>query len=148
MTVQGQTRRVHLLGPAATQSRIWGDTDFLQEFIPNAAALPPPVATVVTQSVKSHKRRRFPGDEGFTVPATQRKRLNKVPAKGAGSLPGRSFSISFVDEDGNALPGTRRTFTYQGSFANLKTNIEAASDADMILYGPSGRPYRLGASST
>ena len=143
MTVLGQQRRVHVLGTGATASRVWGDTDFLQDFVPSAAALPPVTATVIESAVRSHRRRRFPGDSGYNVSESDRKRLNKTPAKGAGSLPGRSFAMALAGEEGAPESGTRRQFTYQGSFANLKTNIETLSSVPLILYSPSGHPYLL-----
>ena len=143
MTVLGQQRRVHLLGTGTTASKVWGDTQFLQDFVPSAAALPPVVATIVTSPVRSHRRRRFPGDSGYDVSRADRRRLNKTPAKGAGSLPGRRFAMALADDEGNPEDGTRRQFTYQGSFANLKTNIETLSSVPLIIYSPSGHPYLL-----
>lgn len=143
MTVLGQQRRVHLLGTGQTANKVWGDTEFLRDFVPTAAALPPVSATVVTGAVKSHRRHRFPGDSGYDVSGTDRKRLNRTPAKGAGSLPGRSFAMAMASEDGSPEDGTRRQFTYQGSFANLKTNIEALSAVPLVLYSPTGHPHLL-----
>ena len=145
MTVLGQQRRVHVLGTGVTANKVWGDTEFLQDFVPSAAALPPVVATVVSSAVRSHRRHRFPGDSGYEVSGADRKRLNKTPAKGAGSLPGRSFSMAMADAEGSPEDGTRRQFTFQGSFANLKTNIEALSAVPLILYSPTGHPYLLNA---
>jgi hypothetical protein len=143
MTVLGQTRRCHVIGTGINQNKIWGDTQFLEDFIPGIAAVPPVVATKVTSTVKSFRRRRYPGDEGFTVASASRERLNKVPAKGGGSLPGRSFAMALADENGSPVPGSRHQFTYQGAFADLKTNVEAVAAADVIIYSPTGHPHLI-----
>jgi hypothetical protein len=146
MTILGQTRRCHFLGAGINQNKVWGDTQFLTEFIPDVTAIPPVIATKVVSAVKSHKRRRYPGDVGFTVASTSRERLNKVPAKGGGSLPGRNFSMALADDDGAPIAGTRHQFTYQGSFADLKVNIEALAGFDLIIYSTTGRPHLIAAS--
>jgi hypothetical protein len=143
MTVLGQTRRCHVLGAGTNQNKIWGDTQFLEDFIPAITVLPPVVATKVVSNVKSFKRRRYPGDEGFPVAAASRERLNKIPAKGGGSLPGRSFAMALADENGSPIAGSRHQFTYQGAFADLKTNVEAVAAVDVIIYSPTGRPHLI-----
>jgi hypothetical protein len=143
MTILGQTRRCHLVGAGANQNKIWGDTQFLAEFLPAIAEVPPVIAVKVTSAVKSHKRRRYPGDEGYTVAAAERERLNKVPAKGGGSLPGRKFAMALADEDGAPIATSRRQFTYQGSFADLKVNIEGLVAGDVIVYSTTGHPHLI-----
>jgi len=143
MTTLGQARRCHVLGAGINQNKIWGDTQTLEEFLPTVTPLPPVIAIKVTSPVGSHRRRRYPGDEGYSVAGGSRERLSKVPAKGGGSLPGRSFAMSLADEDGNPVTGSRRQFTYQGSFADLKVNIEALATTDMIIYSPTGHPHLI-----
>jgi hypothetical protein len=143
MTVQGQQRRVHLLGSGATVSKVWGDTDFLRKFVPAATAAAAAVVTVVTRPVRDHRRKAYPGDSGFGVEGGDRKALSRTPSKGGGSLPGRSFRLALLLADGTPDPANTHQFTYQGSFANLRANIDAGSTAQMILYSPTNHPHRL-----
>jgi hypothetical protein len=55
--------------------------------------------------------------------------------------------MALLDADGSPDSGNTHQFTYQGSFANLKANIDAGSAAEMILYSPSNRPHLLNPSS-
>jgi hypothetical protein len=143
MSVFGQTRRCHVVGTGVSQNKIWGDTQFLAGFIPNITEVPPVVATKVTSNVGSFRRRKYPGDSGYSVAPSTRSRLNKIPAKGGGSLPGRNFAMAVADEDGNPIPGSRHQFTYQGSFADLKVNIEGLATADLVVYSPTGHPHLI-----
>jgi len=148
MTVLGQQRRMHVLGSGTTASRVWGDTDFLRKFVSAATASAATNASPVSRSVKAHRRTRYPGDAGYPVKEGSRNALNKVPSKGGGSLPGRSFKMAVVREDGSPDPANTHQFTYQGSFTNLKANVDASSTVPMILYSPTGHPHRLNAPAT
>jgi hypothetical protein len=148
MTVQGQKRRLHVLGSGATASKVWGDTVFLRKFVAAATASAGTVAAPVTREVKAHRRTRYPGDAGYAVKEGERKSLNKVPPKAGGSLPGRSCRMALVKADGSPDPDNTHQFTYQGSFTNLKANIDAGSTVQMILYSPTGHPHRLNAPAT
>jgi hypothetical protein len=53
--------------------------------------------------------------------------------------------MALADEDGAPVAGSRRQFTYQGSFADLKVNIEALVAGDIIIYSPTGHPHLIGA---
>lgn len=148
MTLPGQVRRVHVIGTGATSSRIWGDTDFLKKFLPAVAARAATVAASQTKNVKAHRRSLYPGDPGFAVSASSRTSLNKVPSKGGGSLPGRSFRLARLRGDGSPDPDATHQFTYQGSFTNLRANIDAGSTAPLILYSHTGRPHYLNAAAS
>jgi hypothetical protein len=148
MTVLGQQRLMHVLGSGATASRVWGDTDFLRKFVSAATASAATNASAVTRNVKAHRRTRYPGDAGYPVKEGERKALNKVPSKGGGSLPGRSFRMALAKTDGSPDPDNTHQFTYQGSFTNLRANIDAGSTVHMILYSPTNHPHRLNAPAT
>jgi hypothetical protein len=143
MTIEGQRRRLHILGSGVTASKVWGDTDFLRKFVPTATANPSTIAVSVTRNVKDHRRSAYPGDPGYAVKGGVRKALNRVPSKGGGSLPGRSFRMALLKADGSPDPENTHQFSYQGSFANLWANIDAGSTVRMILYSPSNRPHPL-----
>lgn len=143
MSVKDQTRSVHVIGTGSTKNRVYGDTDFLKVFIPAAAALIPPQPASKTINVKARRRRRYPGDPGVAVRASARKVLDRVPAKGAGALPGRRFSLALITTTGEVDVDSKRQFTYQGSFTNLVSNLDGMSSVKMIVYSPTGHPYRL-----
>jgi hypothetical protein len=148
MTLEGQLRRVHTLGSGVTASKVWGDTQLLRKFVTAAAATPSVAATPVTRTVKDHRRSAYPGDPGYAVKGGSRKALNKIPSKGGGSLPGHSFRMALLKADGTPDPENTHQFTYQGSFTNLRANIDAGSTVHMILYSPSNRPHFLNAPAT
>jgi hypothetical protein len=141
MSLLNQTRTCHVIGVGKTSNKIWGDTDILKSFVPAAAALVPTPPTSSTQSIKARRHRRYPGDPGYAVRAGERKRLNRIPPKGAGALPGRKFALALVLATGQVDEKSKSVFTYQGTFTNLVANIDGMASEKLIIYSPTGHPY-------
>lgn len=98
-----------------------------------------------TQPVKSHSRRRYPGDETpITVAAIPdgRKILGSVPKSSGSALPGKTM-IMATDPDTWDGGAEKRQFQYVGKFRDLYKYLEQDAEKDIILYNHTGTRYRI-----
>ena len=130
----------------SSETAIWAEPDNLNYFL--KTPLTPDAATGVINKqaqVKSHERRRYPGDPNpISVSAHSRSFMIDPGAKFSRGLPGKPFRV--VSDAG--LPGEEnRQFTFQGDWADVHALF--AGDAAMQVYLYSGRGrYTVAAAGT
>lgn len=121
---------------------IWGDTASIDEIFPNMEEKTRVPGQLITVQVKARFCKRYPGDRGYTIPATTLKRYNKVNPKRNAALPGRTFTAAISrDNEGTVNPGDHiYNFRIQGAWATLVQWCVADGGADLVLWSPSGHP--------
>jgi hypothetical protein len=96
----------------------------------------------ITQSVRSHSRRRYPGGPVTSVDGHSRER--KVGGYNAKqTLPGRT---AWFERRTTGLLGpitARRQFTFVGTTAQLRDYVEANAVGSFILRTPDGEPVKI-----
>jgi hypothetical protein len=132
------------------KATIWGDTTSIQDIFGTLVKVPPPVPRLVTVKIASRRCKRYPGDPGYTIPAVDAKRLNRVNPKRNGPLPGRAFTGSFYEAGNDDPSPTGRVYNFriQGAWATLDTWMRASAPDDVMLWSPSGHPSYYGTGST
>jgi len=128
---------------------IWGDSQSITDIFGSLVKVPPPVPKLITVKIAARRCKRYPGDPGYTIPAVDAKRLNRVNAKRNGPLPGRAFTGSFYNNtnDDPVQEGRIYNFRIQGAWATLDTWMRASSPDDVMLWSPSGHPSYYGAGA-
>lgn len=96
----------------------------------------------ITQNVRSHSRRRYPGGPASSVDGHSRNRtVGGYAAKQ--TLPGRT---AWFERRTTGLLGpitARRQFTFVGTTAQLRDYVEANAVGDFILRTPDGEPVQI-----
>jgi len=129
---------------------IWGDTNSIMDIFGSLVKVPPPVPKLITVKIATRSCKRYPGDPGYTIPAVDAKRLNRVNPKRNGPLPGRAFTGSFYTSglDDPIPEGRVYNFRIQGAWATLDTWMRANPRDDVMLWSPSGHPSYYGSGAT
>ncbi len=123
---------------------VWGETDLLQLFFSEIVMAPPDDIKEISLTIKSHTVKRYPGDRGYTIPAHSAKRLNNVPPKMGGALPGNPFKVRNCLADGEPDMSKIWQFRYQGSWLTVRGWAEGAVlPPGVWMYSPSGAPYQV-----
>jgi hypothetical protein len=87
--------------------------------------------------VSSHTRERYPGDPTpVNVSGGTREYLVDPTRKSGNGLPGKSFVLAALDEDGQVLE--KRAFTYKGRWIDLHAFLMAEASFDLFAYNSTG----------
>lgn len=97
-------------------------------------------ATLVTVSVDSFKRRRYPNGPEKTIAGHQRKRLKQGVIGATQTLPGQN--AFFEDPPANGKTKVI-TVTFTGTFANFYQWVQANKLKTFTLRSPDGTPYDI-----
>jgi hypothetical protein len=125
---------------AGADLQIIGPTAYLGQFFTESSIIP--VAAVapelVTESVDSHVRKRFPGDIGINVAGHTRLTLVGGTESGSNTTPGRRFWCERPEGEGPNRKSNAVQFAYIGTWKALRTFAQA---------NVGGNPYTLRNSS-
>jgi hypothetical protein len=144
MSFHHPSTRPHNIISGGKKAVIWGETAILIKFFPAIVASAYVPGSVITTTVNSATVSRYPGDKGYARKQHSAKRLNKVPPKMGGALPGNPFSVRWIDADGNIDMSAIWQFRYQGSWLTIRTYAyDNLKSPGAVLYSPSGHPYLL-----
>jgi hypothetical protein len=102
-------------------------------------------AELVTQSVKSHPRRRYPGGPTTSVAGHTRQKSVGGEKEGTNALPGKPFYIEVTTGSGVTKKVTATRFSYIGRWTDLKTKIlmDLAPSPNIRLRNASGKSIPL-----
>jgi len=88
-------------------------------------------------NVAAHTRQSYPGDPSpQQVASSQREYLIDPSRKSGNALPGKTFVLAQVGEDGAIAE--KRTFTYKGRWLDLHSFLGAEAKYDMYAYNHTG----------
>jgi len=147
MSFSHPTTRPHAISSEFKKAVIWGETAVLKQFFPDIVASAYSPGTVITTSVEACIVTRYPGDKGYARKAHPAKRLNKIPPKMGGALPGKPFKVRWLDADSEPDMADIWQFRYQGSWLTIKNWVnDHVSNPGVVLYSPSGHPYKTPSS--
>jgi hypothetical protein len=131
---------------AGTDLQIIGPTSYLDNyfqigsFTPVAAVAP----ELVTESVNSHVRKRYPGDIGTNVSAHARVKLVGGTEDGSSATPGRRFWCERPSGTGPLRKSNAVQFTYIGTWKALRTFAQQnMAGANFILRNSSGESVEI-----
>jgi len=134
--------RPHNIIHGGKNAVIWGETSVLKLFFPAIVASPYSPGTVITTSVDACIVKRYPSDKGYARKSHSAKRLNKIPPKMGGALPGNPFKVRWLDANDEPVMTDIWQFRYQGSWLTIKNwAYDNVKDPGVVLYSPSGHPY-------
>ncbi len=125
---------------------IYGETANLEyffygDFIPDTAD----GITNETTSVGGHTRRQYPGDiTAMNVSGSNRSYMKDPSRKSGNGLPGRSFVVAALNEDGQVVE--KRQFTYKGDWRDLHAVMRSRAKTAMYAWNNTGARTTIGAS--
>ena len=129
--------------PAGQPLTIYGETANINYFLANP--LTPDTADGVTNgqvTVSSHTRQQYPGDDTpSNVTGSSREYLVDPTRKSGNGLPGKSFVLVGINEDG--VVTEKRQFTYKGRWIDLHTFLSAEAGMKMFAYNNTGARYTI-----
>jgi len=131
---------------AGTGLEIIGPTSYLDDYF-QVGSLTPISATapvVVTESVNSHVRKRYPGDIGTNVSAHARVKLVGGTESGSNASPGRRFWCERPSGTGPLRKSNAVQFTYIGTWKALREFAQAnMAGANFTLRNFSGEKIEI-----
>lgn len=131
---------------AGANLQIIGPTSLLDDYF-QVGSLTPIAATtpeVVTETVKAHVRKRYPGDSGINVPVHARTRLVGDTEAGSNASPGRRFWCERPTGVGSLRKSNAVQFTYIGTWKALREFAEAnMAGASFTLRNYSGEKKEI-----
>lgn len=124
---------------------IWGNTNKLANFFTGITEAEDGSSTDRLLTVKSHNRKRYPGDSGYSVQSHSRRYTPEIGSKGR-ITPGRNFYCEVPYE--NPVSGTTDwdvfQFTHTGPVMALRAYGKANAASDFRLRSESGRWIDVG----
>ena len=102
-------------------------------------------STTDTAAVKSHTRRKYPGDTNPVTVAAQpegRRILTGVTRSSGNALPGRTVILA-TDPDTWDGGDEKRQFQYVGDFKDLYMHLAGDAEKDIIVTNSTGTRYRI-----
>jgi hypothetical protein len=136
------TKNAHDFGQSDEKVTIYGNTDKLKTFMPEATPRPIAQGEPLSSGVAGFSRQAYPGAPSVSVAGHNRRR-----AVGAGEnfavMPGEFF---WFEKKG--LDGKWRSyqFSYTGAFIDLRTQFQSEGAVGTALRGPRGRRFLKGAN--
>jgi hypothetical protein len=101
-------------------------------------SIDPPV--LESRSVRTFRRKRYPGDPGHVVSEHSRSVLKERASGGGGAMPGERFWCERPTGNGDERRSNARQFTYEGSWSTLKEFARQAGAGNaFILRNHSGK---------
>lgn len=99
-------------------------------------------ATSAQATVSSHSRQQYPGDPtAVNVSGSQREYLKDPTRKSGNALPGKSFVLVALGEEGQIVE--KRQFTYKGRWVDLHAFLSAEANANLYAYNSTGARYAI-----
>ncbi|MFN9507325.1 MAG: hypothetical protein ACK57J_22675 [Rubrivivax sp.] len=133
----------HRLSNAGRTVFLYGETDKIQEFFPQAEVMDEDNTVVKTVQFRGGIRRRFPGGPGTSYGGGARSVLFGPPAA-LTTLPGHPIKCEITEGIGPLRRTTVRQFTLQGSFTKLWQIARATTTISFVLRSPNGEAKRIG----
>jgi len=132
----------HIITVDGKEAIIWGDPVSIASVFKGMPTYQAPPGRLISVSITARRCKRYPGDPGYTIPATTAKRYNKVNAKRNAALPGRAFTGAKASAPGGVPGPSDRIYNFriQGAWATLVTWFEANHVGPYVLWSPSGHP--------
>jgi hypothetical protein len=119
---------------------LWGDP--LKFDAIGLAFVPDPeeAGSTITSSVVGHRRKMYPGDEGFAVEGHDRVEVYTPDKAGTNALPGKPFYIEVTTGSGEASVTKVTRFSYQGRWGDLKEKCmgDLAPSPNIVVRNASG----------
>lgn len=133
--------------PAGEPVTIFAEAANINFFLQNA--LTPDTDGGVTNgqvTVGAYTRQQYPGDPtAINVSGSSREFLVDKTRKSGNGLPGRSFILVAMDEDGEVTE--KRQFTYKGRWLDLHAFLSAEARVDMFASNNTGARYTISATA-
>lgn len=96
-------------------------------------------------SVSAYSRQQYPGDPTpMNVSSAQREYLVDPTRKSGNGLPGKSFVLVAMNENGVVLE--KRQFTYKGRWLDLHAFLTSEASYDLHAYNNTGARYTIAAT--
>lgn len=140
--------RSFLIANATRPARIYADPDKLNDFVSGLTTESSAPEVLDTVLVDSHRVRRYPGDPGYTRPATNRQRSSLKLKEGTPTTPGKPFFCEVTTGIGPLKETKVTRFTYTGSFITLRRYFEDNAVKAFVLRRESGRSIEFAADPT
>ena len=129
--------------PTGGSFTIYAETANINYFI--NGNLTPDTADGVTNgqaSVSAHSRQQYPGDlTAINVNGSQREYLKDPTRKSGNALPGKSFVLAAMNDQGAVTE--KRQFTYRGRWVDLHAFLSAEATFDMFAFNSTGARYSI-----
>lgn len=143
MSFQSSKIRSIRVPDATRPARIFADPGKLFDFVGGLTVDSEDDEVITSVNVASHRVRRYPGDPGFTRPATVRQRSNLYMKEGSSVTPGKNFYCEIKVANGDEDTTVATQFTYTGSWLTLRKYFQLNASIPFTLRRESGRSLEI-----